>query len=162
MIIVVNSSPFIALSRIGHLQLLPSLYSEVYVPVAVQEELISAGGMRAGSEAVRMATWVQVVNVSNAMAVQWFRNKLDAGESEAIILAMELNAELLLMDELRGRKIAEAIGLNTSGTLGTLVLAKKRGLLTKVKPLLDALMNSEFRIAKALYYRVLSQAGEME
>jgi hypothetical protein len=158
--IVVNSSPLIALSRIGHLQLLPDIYSEVYIPLAVQKEIVSVG-IRVGTEAVKNASWIHVVTVSNPNAVHLFRKKLDAGESEAIVLAVELNAELLLMDELKGRRIAEAMGLNISGTLGTLVLAKKRGFLTELKPLLAALMTSEFRMAKPLYHKVLSLVGEI-
>jgi len=159
MMVVVNSSPFIALARIGYLQLLPSLYQEVCIPVAVQEEVVTTD-RRAGAEELTSASWVRLVTVANPTAVHLFRNRLDAGESEAIVLAMELNAELLLMDELRGRRIAEAMGLNTSGTLGTLVLAKKRGFLTAVRPLLGALMTSGFRISNALYHEVLSLVEE--
>ncbi len=148
------------MARIGYLQLLPSLYEKVYIPVAVQEEVVTAD-RRTGAEELKRASWVRLVTVANSTAVHLFRNRLDAGESEAIVLAVELNAELLLMDELRGRRIAEAVGLNTSGTLGTLVLAKKRGFLIEVRPLLGVLMTSGFRISNALYHEVLSQVGEV-
>lgn len=167
MIVVSNSSPLIALAKIGEFNLLHSLYEELLIPQAVREEVTRVGQdpeeiekNRPGIEEVRRATWIRLVNVSNLAAVQLLRGRLDAGESEAIVLALELNADLLLIDEARGRRVAQAQGINTSGTVGTLVAAKTQGLILEVTPLLNALMASGFRMSQDLYQTARKLAGE--
>lgn len=160
MIVVTNAGPLIALAQIGHFSLLQLLYGQLHIPPAVRNEVIASGGGRPGAQEVDSATWICIVNVHDITAVQLLKERLDAGESEAIVLAIELKADLLLMDEARGRRVAETRDLNKIGTVGTLVLAKKRGLVASVTPLLDALMASEFRMSKELYRTAQMLAGE--
>jgi uncharacterized protein len=88
-------------------------------------------------------------------------DKLDRGEAEAITLAVELQADLLLMDERLGRAEAARFGLRFIGILGVLIEAKGRGLLQRVEPILDALQHDAgFRVSEALRARVLQAAGE--
>jgi len=159
-IVVANAGPVIALAQIGQVQLLPELYRRIHIPVAVYQEVVAAGGQRAGAADVATANWIVVVTVQNRAAVQLLRERLDLGESEAIALALELQADLLLMDEARGRRVAEVQGLNRSGAIGTLLAAKEHGLLATVTPWLDALQVRGFRMNARLYHAAQQLAGE--
>lgn len=160
MIVIANAGPLIALAQIGHFDLLRLLYGKLYVPPAVREEVVTSGRERPGAIEVGAADWIHVVKVGDTTAVQLLRDRLDAGESEAIVLAMEMNADLLLMDEARGRRVAEARGLRKTGAVGMLIVAKKRGLIPAVTPLLDRLLASGFRMSDELYRTASILAGE--
>lgn len=89
------------------------------------------------------------------------KKELDKGEAEAIALALELKADALIIDELKGRNKAEQVGLRIIGLLGTLVEVKKEGLIPAVKPLMDDLVSKAgFKIRPALYQQVLKISGE--
>jgi hypothetical protein len=160
MIVVANAGPLIALARIGHVRLLPALFEEIFVPPAVVEEVVGQGLLRAGAAELAAAPWLRTVEVGDQTAVQLLRQRLDPGESMAIVLALELKADLLLIDEARGRRIAEARGLAKMGTVGTLVAAKQRGLLPAVAPLVDRLRASGFRMSDELLQAAVRLADE--
>ena len=101
MIIVSNTSPVINLAAIGHLELLNKLYGKIILPEAVHHEITVKGAGQAGSTEIEKLKWIEVKTVSNQKLVQALKMELDEGESEAIALAVELNAELLLIDERR-------------------------------------------------------------
>ena len=94
------------------------------------------------------------------LAVQLLREELDSGESEAIVLARELDAVLVLIDERAATRKARGIGLQTVGTLGVLLMAKNKGLVPDLKPLLDSLRQADFRMSDDLYRLVLASVGE--
>ena len=158
--IVANAGPLIALARIGHFHLLHLLYNGLRIPTAVKDEVITFGKARPGAVELETAQWIQVVDVTNQTAIELLRERLDRGESEAIVLAIELEADLLLIDEARGRRIAQAQGLNHIGTLGILVQARQNGIIAAVTPLLDDLIESGFRMNEALYRTAQQLAGE--
>lgn len=88
---------------------------------------------------------------------------IDVGEAEAIRLAVELKADLLLMDERRGRALATTYGLNMIGLLGLLLQAKQNSLIASVKGPMDQLINiADFRVSRHLYSTVLQAAGEAD
>lgn len=161
MIVVSDASPLIALAAVGRLELLHRLYGEVLIPEAVYREVTTSAPHAIGAEEVKAAEWIRVQPVRERTLVVALSLELDAGEAAAIALAVESGADLLLMDERRGRLAAVRLGTHVIGVLGVLIEAKKTGMLPEVRPLLDALeRNAGFHIGAALYRRVLSAAGE--
>jgi predicted nucleic acid-binding protein len=158
--VVCNSGPLITLSKLSKINLLKELYGTIIIPEKVRYEIVIQGRGAAGAEEVANASWINVQTVKNKLAVELLRERLDAGESEAIVLAMESKADLLLMDEARGRRISEGRGIKLIGTLGLLAVAKKRGLITQIKPLLEQLITVGFYMSSDLYQAMLEQAGE--
>jgi len=161
-IVVSNASPLINLARIGHLDLLQAVYSELAIPQAVWEEVVVEGAGQPGAEQVRQANWIRVHPVTNRHLVKALRQDLDAGEAEAIALAAESGAELLIIDERLGRETARHLGLQCVGLIGVLVEAKHRGIIQAIKPYLDLLRDvAGFRIRDDLYQRVLEDEAEL-
>jgi uncharacterized protein len=163
-IVVSDTSVITNLAAIGHLQLLSQLYEEVTIPQRVYRELVDIDPPVPGTLEIQTASWVQVKQVINRQFVESLQAKvrLDPGESEAIALALELKADLLLIDERRGRAEANRLGVRITGLLGILVEAKQKNLIDAVKPLMDALIaTSEFRVSSALYDLILDMVGEL-
>jgi predicted nucleic acid-binding protein len=142
------------------LELLASLYEQVLIPPAVLAELSASRGDFPAIDTAPVS-WLMLATPRNQGHVLELRENLDAGEAEAIVLAVERQAELLLVDERRGRRIAEALGLRITGLLGVLANAKRAGLIELVRPVLDELIrNARFWIGPDLYKDVLSELGE--
>lgn len=161
MIVVSDASPLIALAAVEKLDLLRTLYGEVLVPSAVFDEVTAIRQTAPGADEVRTSEWIRVRTVENRALVEALALELDAGEAAAIALAVEVNGDLLLMDERRGRVAAIRLGRRVVGVLGVVVEAKAAGLLPEVRPILDALTQEVgFRISAALHARVLAAAGE--
>jgi hypothetical protein len=161
MVIVSDTSPLINLAIIGHLDLIPRLFQSVILPQSVLDEIVTAGAGLPGADEIRQADWVEVRTCQNQFLVQTLMEKLDPGEAEAIALALEIRADLILMDEDLGRKIALEYHLQPLGTLGILLKAKQSGLIFAVKPLMDSLIvKARFFIHQKLYDDVLQLAGE--
>ena len=159
MIVVSNASPITNLAAIGQLDLLRQIYGHIFIPEVVFQELTAEGGHHPGA-VVRQLDWVQSRSVSSGALVTALQVELDAGEAEAIALVQQLAGDLLLIDEHLGRVVAARLGIKVIGLLGVLIEAKHRGLIEKIKPLVDALVNRGFRIGNALYERVLDAASE--
>lgn len=161
MIVVSNTSPIINLAQINGLDLLPRLYGKIIVPSAVYREIVIAGAGRAGSDEVQTANWIEVRQVADSTLLRELRMLVDQGEAEAISLSVEIGADLLLIDETRGRQQAVNASLQHIGLLGVLRDAKSQGLLPNIKPKLDALYSKAgFWMSKELYDSVLRAAGE--
>jgi uncharacterized protein len=158
-IVVSDTSPITNLAAVGQLHLLRQIYGQVIIPEAVFNELTAVGGNHPGAIA-QQSDWVETRAVSNRILVNALQVELDKGEAEAIALALELAADLLLIDEHLGRAVATRLGIRIIGLRGVLIEAKHRGLIQEVKPVVDNLMNLGFRIKQDLYQRVLQAAGE--
>lgn len=158
MIVVSNTSPINNLAGIGQLSLLQQIYGQIVIPNAVYRELTDIPV--AGTIEVKTFEWIEKREVTNSTLVKTLELEIDEGEAEAIALAIELNADLLLIDERIGRIVASRLGLKFVGVLGVLLEAKSQGLISTVKPLLDRLSASGFWINEKLYNQVLNLAGE--
>ena len=130
MIAVSNSSPLIALSRIGRLGILASLYERILIPAEVHHEVIVDGRGLRGAEEVRRAVWIEVApqRASTDPLLEQACKGLGAGERDAILLAKRTGAGLVLLDEWKARRIAGEVGLAITGCLGVLVAAAAEAL----------------------------------
>ncbi|MEE4358349.1 MAG: DUF3368 domain-containing protein [Desulfococcaceae bacterium] len=161
MIIVSNTSPIINLAAIRQMDLLKQLYEKIIIPQAVFEEIAVIGAGQAGSEEVKTSDWIETRQVNNRFPADSLQSELDAGEAEAIALALEIKADMILMDERRGRQAASRLGLRCLGLMGILTEAKHRKLIQAVKPMTDCLMKEAgFWIDQKLYQYVLQINGE--
>jgi predicted nucleic acid-binding protein len=158
-IAVANTTPLIALAWLNHLELIPTLFGTLHIPQAVYDE-IQNNPAAVGASELKSPSWLKVTPIQDTLAVSLLLDQLDAGESEAIVLARELQADLLLMDERRGRRRALQAGLNVVGTLGILIQARHQDLIGHLRPLLDQLQQLPFHISEQLYHDVLQQVGE--
>ena len=161
MIVVSDSSPLLNLAIIDQLDLLQKLYGEVVIPQAVYHELVVQSAGMPGADSIHNADWIVVQEVKNRVLVASLRTQLDLGEAEAIVLAIESAANLLLLDERKARNVAAHLDLDFTGLLGVLVEAKEKGHITLLKPILEALTKqARFWISPTLYEHVLEQVGE--
>ena len=130
MIVVADSSPLIALCRIGRLELLRDLFGQLVIPDAVWQEVVASHPGKAGAAEIVAATWIVQQAVKDKPLVNLLRQDLGAGESEAIVLAREISADVLLMDERRGREAAKRLGIFCTGLVGVLLEARRRGVVS--------------------------------
>ena len=162
MIVVADTSPVLSLARISRLEFLRVFYQQVLIPSAVYHELRASSSQPPGYIDFDAVPWLIVATPMDRRRVEALREDLDLGEAEAIVLAMERRADLLLIDERRGRRTAQASGLAITGLLGVVAQAKRAGLIDAARPVLDELIEmARFWIGPDLYTEVLTQLGEM-
>ena len=131
MIVVSDTSPLTALLTVGEVELLPKLFTDVVIPATVRNELLRTHA--------RLPEWLRVVNVNDTVQSGRYALVVDAGEAEAIELARELQADRLLIDERKGRKLAVQEGVPVIGLLGVVLLAKRKLLIPSARDLLQRL-----------------------
>ncbi len=152
----------IALGSLGRLDLLQRRFPDgIVIPNAVWQEVVATGADRPGAVAVSAAKWITVEAVSDRARVDGFASQLDLGESEALALATEKGAGIVLLDEKDARQMAEHIGLVPLGTVGILIWARRNGLIANLRLELDALRErGKFRVSESLYAAALRAVGE--
>ena len=161
MTVVCNTSPIINLAAIEKLFLLQKIFNTIIIPQSVFDEIVVRGKGLPGSKEVQESNWIIVQQVNNKALVTALSEILDEGEAEAIALAVETNADLLLIDERKGRKIASRFELNVLGLLGVITIAKERKLIPSVREVLDELKTiAGFRISGTLYQYILLSVEE--
>ncbi len=159
MIVVSDTSPILSLVLIGRLELLHDLYGTIMIPDAVRSEIVATE--QSGAQEVALADWLVVRPIDSDIVLKLLLREVDRGEAEAIGLALQLNADVLLIDERKARHLAAYLELGVVGLLDVLQEAKQRQLITSVKPILDDLIaRAHFRLSRKLYQRTLFTAGE--
>jgi len=157
MIVVADSSPIISLAIIEQLDVLTALFDEVYIPRAVWEELIEVKTTETTPK-IQAFFSKRVKTLHSANTLFPF---VDYGESEAILLCQELQADYLIADDKKAREIAEALGVACIGTIGVLYRAKEKGLLEALRPLFLKLLTHKRYYTKAVLNQVLCKAQEL-
>lgn len=163
MLVVSNTSPVCNLAIIGHLSLLRVQFTAIRIPIAVNQELhqLSHPDAARDIQSAFSEGWIKPQVVQNPTIVRLLQATLDPGEAEAIALALEVSANLVLLDEREGRMAAERAGLRVTGVLGVLLRAKVNCQIPAVKPEIDALRaRARFFVSSDLERRVLDLAGE--
>ncbi len=159
-IVVADTGPLIALSRLGRLELLTTLFSEVHIPWVVLSEATGKGEYT-DAKAIRSFTKTYAhlgASIENALSRR-LHNILDEGETQALVMAKELDCGVL-MDEKRGRLVARHQGIPVVGVLGVLLQAKHEGHLSELTPLVSSLQDSGYRLSEDLVKTVLELSGE--
>ncbi len=150
--VISNSSPLIFLSSVGMLDLLKTEFGEILIPDIVYKEVTSKS--LKGSNEVKNAGWIKQCPIKNKKPPT-FVPMLDEGEEKAITLAIEQKADLLLIDDLAGRRVAMMHGINVMGTLGFLKVMRRKGRIKNFKAVLNDLQKYGFWIGEDLCRRML-------
>lgn len=156
--VVSNTTPLISLLKLSKLELLKELYKEISIPFAVFQE-IEAGRNKAFYQDLSTITWIKIREIKDKKALKYFL-ELDTGEAEAIVLANEIGADLIILDEKLGRFHAKHADLQVTGTIGILLKAKSTGLIPAIKPLLQELIDKDVWISGTLMNEILQKANE--
>ncbi len=157
MTVVSDTSAISNLQAIGRIDLLETVFGEVMITPAVQRELFRVDSNK---NLLEDYNWIKVVSPENQELVLQLMIDLDLGEAESIALAVEKRASYLIIDELKGRKIANDLGLRVVGILGIIIKAKTDGRIPLVGPLIDELRLHGFRLKDNLVKDVLKRLGE--
>lgn len=157
--IIADTTPLSVFLRIGRIDLVQSLVRTLYVPEAVAVELDR--GQKLFGQWREQMPFAQVIRVEPSPLLVLLKSELDIGEAEAIALAVERKGELLLIDEAQGRTVARRLSLDVIGSVGLVLLAKKRGLVTAVVPVLDDLRSrGGLWLSDAFYDSIVARSGE--
>ncbi len=160
LIAVADASFVIGVSVCGQWDTLNALVETLIIADAVWEEVVAQGKGKPGQKELQQATFVERRTVSNTDTVVMLTATLDKGEAETLVLATELGVSTVFMDDLRGRKIAQSVGLQTIGVAGFLLLAKNKKRIQEVRPFLLQLHQKGFRLSGRLVNEILKTAGE--
>jgi predicted nucleic acid-binding protein len=157
--VIVNSTPLIALCKVNQLELLRELYTEITIPEAVFQE-VTAKNDSVKRKILENGAWIHVQSVSDTIDRRMYKAKLHDGEVEVMILAQEIKADLVIIDDNAARKTAIYLGLPLTGTVGVLLRAKAEGLVPKVMPIVDNMEQNGLYYGPQLKEWVRSQAKE--
>lgn len=150
-VVVSDTSCFIAFDCINQLEILHRVFNTVITTPDVQQEFGKT-----------LPHWVSIMEPSNQGKKIELENALDKGEASAIALALELQNSIVIIDEKKGRKVARSLDLEVIGSLKVLLIAKQKGVIARVYPLIQELTKQNFRFSAALVKEALAEAKEPE
>jgi predicted nucleic acid-binding protein len=151
-VIVCNASPLTVFHQIGRLELARAVLENVLIPPAVAREIAPSLGVP--------PSWVRIESSSFALDPMPWWSSLDPGEIEAIALALDLSASRVVLDDRSARRAAHQLGRNVVGSVGILLQAHQRGLISAVGPDLDAMIEAGFHMSRTLYREIVAIAEE--
>lgn len=149
-IIISDTSCFIILSKIGELDLLQKVYGQIITTPEIAEEFGET-----------LPEWTMIKNVSDKYSQKILELQIDKGESSAIALALEMPKSILILDDYKARKIAKQLGIIYTGTIGVIIKAKLNGIIPSVKPIIEKIKQTNFRISEEIELQALKEAKEL-
>lgn len=157
--VIVNSTPIISLCKIGRIDILKAMYSEIIIPEAVYTEVTKKDDV-VKTTLESNKSWISVKTISNEIDKRMYKARLHDGEVEVMILAQEENADLVVIDDLPARKTAQYLGLTLTGTLGILIKAKENGIIDAVMPLIHEMQLKHIYFSENLINMVRAICNE--
>ena len=156
---IVNASPLIFLGNAGFLHFLQVAAGEILVPSSVVEELRRGGTREPAAKAIESCDWLRIVEAPPVppLVLAW---DLGSGESAVLAYAFANPDTIAVLDDLAGRRCAETLGIPVTGTLGLVLIAKRRGMISAARPVLDVLRDSGMYLSSAVLDRALALVGE--
>jgi len=153
MLAVSNTSPLIVLSKLGYIDMLPEIFSKIYIPSGVRREISEKEDeVQKAVEALIEQGFIEVKKVENKSLVQMLNGELGIGESEAIALGKEIKSDFVLLDDLRARQWARSLGMNVMGTLAIIRALVKRGMVKEAPDEIYIRLKSiDFWISRELF-----------
>jgi len=138
------------LSKIDEIELLNKLCDNVYTTSIVQNEFYN-----------KLPDWIKIKDPPDAKYQEILEMEVDKGEASVIALALKLERSILIIDDLKGRRVADKLNIRYSGTLGLLLKAKEEGIINKVTPIINKILATNFRFSDELIQTILKEAGEL-
>jgi predicted nucleic acid-binding protein len=148
--IISDTSCFIILANIDELDLLRKVYGQVITTPDIVQEYGKP-----------LPEWVEIVPVTDKCKQRLLEMQIDRGESSAIALALEIHDSTIILDDYKARKIAEQLNLTYTGTIGVIIKAKQKGIIPGIKPLLDKIKQTNFRLSVDIELQALKEANEL-
>ena len=147
--VIADASVLIILDKIDSLEILKGVYQKIYTTPEIAYECNGS-----------FPAWIIVESVEDKKYQKFVQTQVDIGEASIIALATEKNDSLLIIDDLKARKLAKHLGIRFTGTLGVINKAKALGLIDKIKPLIEKLRETNFRISDNIIENLLSRNDE--
>lgn len=149
-VVISDTTPLIIFQKLGKLDILEKVYGQL---ITTPEIALEYGD--------KIPDWIMVIPVMDTKYKKFLSTQLDIGEASAIALAAEMEDVLLIIDDLKARKLAKRLNFDITGTLGVIHKAKQMSIIKKVKPLLDQLVQTDFRISKKIINELLKLNNEL-